>query len=219
MGFEDLGSRGMPARAGDAQDCGFASGPGETDAREAAIIAEAARTMPHMLRSVELEDETLAELGVLSRFDDDLVGQITATSNRIRGLLTQTHPTLERALGPHLLRNYTLYEYPAPGNLPRPLNQNHRGTLPRVHATNNDVDRVDSWSLIIRRIRMTKELKHMAQRIQVKRGDHLDEAGQENARFRVDGADREIELTAERSPIGSRHPARMLLNTDGYRVA
>ncbi|GAA3296762.1 IS110 family transposase [Arthrobacter citreus] len=77
-------------------------GQAKTDARDAAIIAEAARSMPHTLRSVELDDETLAELGVLCGFDDDLAGQITATSNRIRGLLTQIHPALERALGPHL---------------------------------------------------------------------------------------------------------------------
>ena len=42
------------------------------------------------------------ELTVLSGFDDDLAGQITATSNRIRGLLTQIHPALERVLGPRL---------------------------------------------------------------------------------------------------------------------
>ena len=93
---------GVSAGVGDAQNRRSASGPGKTDARDAAIIAEAARSMPHTLRSVELDDETLAELGVLWGFDDDLTGQITATSNRIRGLLTQIHPALERALGPHL---------------------------------------------------------------------------------------------------------------------
>ncbi len=39
---------------------------------------------------------------MLSGFDDDLAGQITATSNRIRRLLTQIHPALERVLGPRL---------------------------------------------------------------------------------------------------------------------
>ena len=63
--------------------------------------------MPHTLRSVELDDETLAELSVLSGFDDDLAGQIPATSNRVCGLLTQIHPALERALGPHLDRPAT----------------------------------------------------------------------------------------------------------------
>ena len=58
--------------------------------------------MPHALRSVDLDDETLAELGVLCGFDDDLADHITATSNRIRGLLTQIHSTLERALRPRL---------------------------------------------------------------------------------------------------------------------
>ena len=31
-------------------------------------------------------------------FDDDLAEQATATSNRIRGLLTQIHPALERVI-------------------------------------------------------------------------------------------------------------------------
>ena len=78
--------------------------PGEakTDARDAFIIAEAARTMPHALRSVQLADEQIAELSMLCGFDDDLAKQVTATANRIRGLLTQIHPALERVLGPRL---------------------------------------------------------------------------------------------------------------------
>lgn len=78
--------------------------PGEakTDARDAFIIADAARTMPHALRSVQLADTQLAELSMLCGFDDDLAKQATATSNRIRGLLTQIHPPLERVLGPRL---------------------------------------------------------------------------------------------------------------------
>jgi len=78
--------------------------PGEakTDARDAFIIADAARTMPHTLRSVQLSDEQIAELSMLCGFDDDLAKQATATSNRIRGLLTQIHPALERVLGPRL---------------------------------------------------------------------------------------------------------------------
>lgn len=77
-------------------------GQAKTDARDAAIIAEAARTMPHTLRSIQLGDEQIAELSMLCGFDDDLRGQITATSNRMRGLLTQIHPALERVLGPRL---------------------------------------------------------------------------------------------------------------------
>ncbi|AJX91223.1 transposase family protein [Burkholderia pseudomallei] len=78
------------------------AGETKTDARDAAIIAEAARSMPHALRSLRLPDEQLAELTMLRGFDDDLAAQLTQTSNRIRGLLTQIHPALERVLGPRL---------------------------------------------------------------------------------------------------------------------
>lgn len=76
--------------------------PGEakTDARDAAIIADAARTMPHTLRDLAPDDETVAELHMLVGFDDDLAGEVTRTKNRLRGLLTQIHPSLERVLGP-----------------------------------------------------------------------------------------------------------------------
>ncbi len=58
--------------------------------------------MPHTLRRVDTGDETLTELGVLVGFDDDLAGEATRTSNRIRGLLTSIHPALERVLGPRV---------------------------------------------------------------------------------------------------------------------
>ncbi len=78
--------------------------PGEarTDARDAFVITDAARVIPHTLRSVELEDETTAELGMLVGFDDDLTSEATRTSNRLQGLLTQIHPSLERVLGPRI---------------------------------------------------------------------------------------------------------------------
>jgi hypothetical protein len=51
--------------------------PGEakTDARDAAIIAQAARTLPNALRSIHLADESVAELSMLCGFDDDIVGR------------------------------------------------------------------------------------------------------------------------------------------------
>ncbi|MBC3991459.1 IS110 family transposase [Streptomyces sp. AC563] len=78
--------------------------PGEakTDAKDATVIADAARTMPHTLRTLDLTDEVTAELGMLVGFDQDLAGEANRTSNRIRGLLTQFHPSLERVLGPRL---------------------------------------------------------------------------------------------------------------------
>lgn len=78
--------------------------PGEakTDARDAFIIADAARTMPHTLRELAPDDETVAELHMLVGFDDDLAQESTRLTNRLRGLLTQIHPSLERALGRRL---------------------------------------------------------------------------------------------------------------------
>ena len=77
-------------------------GQAKTDARDAFIIADTARTMPHTLRRVDTGDEALAELEVLVGFDDDLAGEATRVSNRIRGLLTSIHPALERVLGPRI---------------------------------------------------------------------------------------------------------------------
>lgn len=96
------------------------AGEAKTDARDAAIIAEAARSMPHTLRSLRLADEPLAELTMLCGFDDDLAAQVTQTSNRIRGLLTQIHPALERVLGPRLDHPAVLdllERYPSPAAL------------------------------------------------------------------------------------------------------
>jgi transposase len=75
-------------------------GTAKTDARDAYVIADAARTLPHTLRRVDTGDEALAELEVLVGYDDDLASEVTRVSNRIRGLLTQIHPALERVLGP-----------------------------------------------------------------------------------------------------------------------
>jgi len=77
-------------------------GNAKTDARDAYVIAEAARSMPHALRRVDAGDEALADLEVIVGYDDDLAGEVTRVSNRIRGLLTQIHPALERVLGPKI---------------------------------------------------------------------------------------------------------------------
>ncbi|MGW4065902.1 IS110 family transposase [Amycolatopsis sp. NPDC004747] len=74
-------------------------GRAKTDARDAFVIADAARSLPHTLRPVDVGDEALAELEVLVGFDDDLAGEATRISNRIRGLLTGIHPALEHAIG------------------------------------------------------------------------------------------------------------------------
>uniref|UniRef100_UPI003F498173 IS110 family transposase n=1 Tax=Amycolatopsis sp. CA-096443 TaxID=3239919 RepID=UPI003F498173 len=77
-------------------------GKAKTDARDAFVIADAARSLPHTLRRVDLGDDALAELDVLVGFDNDLTGEATRLSNRVRGLLTGIHPALERAIGPRI---------------------------------------------------------------------------------------------------------------------
>src|SRR5690625_2223877 len=78
------------------------AGNAKTDARDAFIIAEAARTMPSALRPINPADELMADLRMLAGHDDDLAADGTRITNRIRGVLVDVHPALERALGPHL---------------------------------------------------------------------------------------------------------------------
>ena len=102
-------------RIADLQD-----GEAKTDARDAYIIAEAASSLPHTLRSLKAGGSQVAELKMLCGFDKDLAGQITQVSNRNRGLLTQIHSALERAPGPHLDHPAMLdflERYPSPAQL------------------------------------------------------------------------------------------------------
>lgn len=96
--------------------------PGETktDARDARIIVEAARTMPRVLRALPTSAPTVATLRLLCGRDDDLAQEWTATSNRLRDLLTQLHPPLERVLGPVLAHQGVLallQRWPLPAQL------------------------------------------------------------------------------------------------------
>jgi transposase len=79
-------------------------GQAKTDARDAYVIADAARTMPHTLRRVGKDDETLAGLTVLAGYDADLAAEATRLTNRLRDALLHVHPALERLLGKHFDR-------------------------------------------------------------------------------------------------------------------
>ncbi|MGA7207007.1 MAG: IS110 family transposase [Specibacter sp.] len=112
--------------------------PGEakSDPKDAFIIASAARTMPHTLRAVQVPEAQVAELSMLCGFDDDLAKAATATSNRIRGLLTQIHPALERVIGKHLdhvAMAELMAKYPTPAALRR-AGEARIGALLRKHA-------------------------------------------------------------------------------------
>ena len=69
-------------------------GSAKTDAKDAAVIAGAARSMPHTLRAVSTSGEEAAALSVLTGFDLDLARQVNQTEGRVRGQsFTQTPPS------------------------------------------------------------------------------------------------------------------------------
>lgn len=74
-------------------------GEGKTDIRDAFVIADAARTLPHALRRVGNDEETLSALGVLAGYDADLAAEATPLTNRLHDALLHVHPALERLLG------------------------------------------------------------------------------------------------------------------------
>ena len=97
-------------------------GSAKTDAKDAAVIAGAARTMPHTLRAVSTSDKDAAALSMLTGFDLDLARQVNQTANRIRGLYTQIHPALEAVVGPWLEHDAVLEviaAWPTPADLKR----------------------------------------------------------------------------------------------------
>src|SRR5699024_6461048 len=52
--------------------------------------------MPHTLRAVDRDSEVLSALKVLAGFDEDLAHETTRAINRLRSLLVQIYPSLER---------------------------------------------------------------------------------------------------------------------------
>lgn len=96
--------------------------PGEakTDIRDSFVLADFARTHPGNLRWLEVADETLEELRLLSGYDDDLADDRVRVVNRLRDLLTSLHPPLEALLGPrldHPAVRALLKRYPTPSAL------------------------------------------------------------------------------------------------------
>jgi len=84
--------------------------PGETktDARDAHVIADAARTLPHALRRVGPQEQTTVELSVLAGYDADLAQEATRLTNRLPDALLHIHPSMERLLGKHFRRRGVL---------------------------------------------------------------------------------------------------------------
>jgi hypothetical protein len=74
-------------------------GQATTDARDAHIIADAGRTLPHTLRRVGAEEHTTVQLAVLAGYDAHLATEATRLPNRLHDALLHVHPALERLLG------------------------------------------------------------------------------------------------------------------------
>jgi transposase len=72
-------------------------GEAKTDARDAAVIADQAR-MRRDLRPVQFGDDLAARLRILTACRTDLVADRTRQINRLRALLLEISPALERAL-------------------------------------------------------------------------------------------------------------------------
>ncbi len=107
-GLRVRSSGGLPTGLSTRRIADLYPGQAKTDACDAFISADSARTMPHTLCRVDTGDDTRTELGVLAGFDDDLAGEATRISNRIRRLLTGIRPALERVLGPRITHRAVL---------------------------------------------------------------------------------------------------------------
>jgi hypothetical protein len=93
--------------------------PGEakTDRRDSFVIADTARIHQARLHWLTAGDELLDELRVLGGHDDDLAHDRTRAANRLRDMLLQAAPALERVLGPRLEHpavRALLERYPTP---------------------------------------------------------------------------------------------------------
>src|SRR5579875_2728096 len=93
--------------------------PGEakTDRRDSFVIADTARIHQARVHWLTQSEELLDELRVLGGYDDDLAHDRTRTANRLRDLLLQASPAVERVLGPrleHAAVRALLERYPTP---------------------------------------------------------------------------------------------------------
>lgn len=127
----------LPVAVARAADCGVAYLPGlamrkaadlypgqaKTDPRDAFIIANTARTMPHTLRAVDRNAEVFSALKMLSGLDDDIARDCTRTINRLRSILVQIFPSLERVFAGGILQRAFVLEllihYAGPTKLKR----------------------------------------------------------------------------------------------------
>jgi transposase len=93
--------------------------PGEakTDRRDSFVIADTARIHQARVHWLTAGDHFLEQLRVLGGYDDDLAHDRTRVANRLRDMLLQASPNVERVLGPrldHPAVRALLERYPTP---------------------------------------------------------------------------------------------------------
>ena len=127
-------------------------GNAKTDARDAYVIANAALSVPHTLRQLDVPSEAQADLAMLLGYDDDLAAQVTAAVNRLRGLLVQIHPSLEKALADNVSPDAVLHlliKAGGPDGLrtmgKKRINTQLRKHAPRIHHRLTD----DIWDGLV----------------------------------------------------------------------
>lgn len=94
-------------------------GQAKTDPRDSYVLADTARVHRRRLRWLDITDDALAELRVLSGYDD-LAADVVRVTNRLRDTLTAINPLLERAVGgrlDHPAVRTLLARYPTPAAL------------------------------------------------------------------------------------------------------
>ena len=93
------------------------AGSAKTDPRDAFVLADFARRNADRLTWVEVTDEVLTRMRVLSGHDEDLAADSTRTINRLRDAMVSVSPGLERVLGSKLAQRgvrAVLVRWPTP---------------------------------------------------------------------------------------------------------
>jgi transposase len=98
--------------------------PGEakTDRRDSFVLADTARIHQARVHWLAESEELLEQLRVLGGHDEDLAHDYTRAVNRLRDLLLQASPAVERVLGPrieHPAVQALLLRYPVPSSMRR----------------------------------------------------------------------------------------------------
>lgn len=133
-------------------------GRSKTDARDAFVIADAARTLPDTLLRIDEQNAAVEGLRLLAGFDADLASEENRLVNRIRSVLLSVHPALERTIGRQMHRPVgpgLLAEFGGPEGFTavtrQVLDESARAFAPRLwkKITDEIVDALGQQSVIV----------------------------------------------------------------------